>query len=98
MAADTAGRVTGFVLRVSSCFCLACVENDWRAACWKLSWFPSVVLTRIMRGEGDCDAMILAAAQSVFWPTRVFGICFWCLFVLMRFTCRNRGKSHMSWF
>ena len=47
MAADAAWRVTGFVLRVSSYIYLACVENDWRAACWKLSWFPSVVLTGI---------------------------------------------------
>ena len=64
MAADAAWRVTGFVLRVSSCFYLACVENDWRAACWKLSWFPSVVLTKIMRGEGEYDIMILAAVQA----------------------------------
>ena len=64
MAADAAWRVTGFVLRVSSCFHLACVENDWRAAWWKLSWFPSVVLTRIMRGEGEYDIMILAAVQE----------------------------------
>ena len=51
MRADAAWRVTGFVLRVSSWFCLACVENDWRTACWKLRWFPSVVLTKIMGGE-----------------------------------------------
>ena len=25
---------------------LACVENNWRTACWKLRWFPSVVLTK----------------------------------------------------
>ena len=30
---------------------LACVENVWRIACWKLRWFPAVVLTKIMRGE-----------------------------------------------
>ena len=30
MGADAAWRVTGFVLRVSSWFYLACVENDWR--------------------------------------------------------------------
>ena len=64
MAADAAWRVTGFVLRVSSCFYLAFVENDWRVACWKLSWFPSVVLTRIMRGKGEYDIMILAAVQA----------------------------------
>ena len=64
MAADAVWRVTGFVLRVSFCFYWACVENDWRAACWKLSWFSSVVLTRIMRGEGEYDIMILAAAQA----------------------------------
>ena len=51
MAADAAWKVTGFVLRVSSWGVLACVENDWRTACWKLSWFPSVVLTKIMRAE-----------------------------------------------
>ena len=45
------GRVKGFVLRVSSSFYLACVEDDWRTACWKLRWFPSVVLTIIMEGE-----------------------------------------------
>ena len=32
-------------------FYLACVENDWRIACWKLRWFPAVLLTKIMRGE-----------------------------------------------
>ena len=64
MAADAAWRVTSFVLRVSSCFYLACVENDWRAARWKLSWFPSVVLTRIMRGEGEYDVIILAAVEA----------------------------------
>ena len=64
MAADAAWRVTGSVLRVSSCFYLACIENDWRAACWKLSWFPSVVLTRIMSGKGEYDIMILAAVQA----------------------------------
>ena len=64
MAADAAWRVTGFVLRVSSCFYLVCVENDYRAACWKLSWFPSVVLTRIMRGKGEYDIMILATVQA----------------------------------
>ena len=64
MAADAAWRVTGFVLWASSCFHLACVENDWRVGCWKLSWFPSVVLTRIMRGEGEYDIMILADVQA----------------------------------
>ena len=51
MGADAAWRVTGFVLRVSSCFYLACVKNDWRIACWKLRWFPAVVLMKIMKGE-----------------------------------------------
>ena len=32
-------------------FYLACVKNDWKIACWKLRWFPAVVLTKIMRGE-----------------------------------------------
>ena len=35
-------------------------------------------------GGGDCDAMIFAAAQTIFWP-----ICFGCLFVLTRFICGN---------
>ena len=51
MGVDAAWKVTGFVLRVRSCFFLAYVENDWRIACWKLRWFPAVVLTKIMRGE-----------------------------------------------
>ena len=51
MGADVAWRVMGFVLRVSSCFYLAYVENDWRIACWKLRWFLAVVLTKIMRGR-----------------------------------------------
>ena len=38
-------------LRAEDEFYLACVENDWRIACWKLRWFPAVVLTKIMRGE-----------------------------------------------
>ena len=49
-------------------------------------------------GGGGCDAMIFAAAQAIFWPTRVFGVCSGCLFVLTRFTCGNRGKFHMSCF
>ena len=32
MGADAAWRVTSFVLRVSSCFYLACVENDLETA------------------------------------------------------------------
>ena len=48
---DAAWRVTGFVLRVSSWFYLAYVENNRRTACWKLRWFPYVVLAKIMRGE-----------------------------------------------
>ena len=31
-----------------------------------------VLLSKIM--GGDCDAMILAAAQEIFWPTRVFDV------------------------
>ena len=49
-------------------------------------------------GGGGCDAMIFAAAQAIFWPTRVFGVCSGCLIVLTRFTCGNRGKFHMSCF
>ena len=35
--------------------------------------------------------MILAAVQTTFWPSRVFGVCSLRLFVLTRFTCGNRG-------
>ena len=28
---------------------------------------------------GDSDAIIFAAAQAIFWPTRVFGVCPECL-------------------
>ena len=59
---DATWRVTGFVLRVSSWFYLACVENDRGILCWKLRWFPALVLTKIMRGE--YDIMILAAVQA----------------------------------
>ena len=38
---------------------------------------------------GDYDAMIFAAAQAIFWPTRAFGVCSEYLFVLTRFTCGN---------
>ena len=55
-----------------------------------------VLLSKIM--GGDCDAIIFAAAQAIFWPTRVFGICSECLFVLTRFACGNPGKFHMSCF
>ena len=55
-----------------------------------------VLLSKIM--GGDCDAMILDAAQAILWPTRIFGVCSGCLFVLTRFTYGNRGKFHMSWF
>ena len=51
MTVDAAWRVTGFVLRVSSWFYLACVENNWRIACYKLRWFAYVVLAKIMTGE-----------------------------------------------
>ena len=44
-----------------------------------------------------CDAMIFAAAQAIFWPTWVFGVCSECLFMLTRFTCGNRKKFHMPW-
>ena len=32
-----------------------------------------VLLSKIM--GGGCDAMIFDAAQVIFWPTRVFGVC-----------------------
>ena len=51
--------------------------------------------SKIMGGGGGGDAMIFAAAQAIFWPTRVFGLCFGWLFVLTRFTCGNRGKFHV---
>ena len=50
MTEDTAWRVTGFVLRVSSSFCLASVrENNWKNTCWKLRCFPYLVLAQIMK-------------------------------------------------
>ena len=63
MGADAAWTVTGFVLRVSSWFYLDCVENNWGIACWKLRWFPAVVLTENNEG-GEYDIMILAAVQA----------------------------------
>ena len=40
MTEDTAWRVTGFVLRVSSSFCLTSVrENNWKNVCWKTALF-----------------------------------------------------------
>ena len=64
MGADAAWRKMGFVLRVSSCFYLACVRNVWRIACWKtLRWFPAVVLTKNHEG-GEYDIMIHNAAQA----------------------------------
>ena len=44
-------------------------------------------------GGAGCDAMIFAAAQAIFWSTRVYGICSGCLFVATRFTCGNWGKN-----
>ena len=55
MGANAAWRVTGFVLRVSSSFYLACVESDWRIACLKLRCFPAKMLMKVMRGENDFD-------------------------------------------
>ena len=46
-----------------------------------------VLLSKIM--GGDCDAIIFATAQAIFWPTRVFGVCSKCLFVLTHFTFEN---------
>ena len=31
--------------------------------------------TTVKNHGGDCDAMILAAAPAIFWPTLVFGVC-----------------------
>ena len=31
--------------------------------------------TAVENHGGDCDAMILAKAQAIFWPTRVFDVC-----------------------
>ena len=53
-------------LRAEGEFLFLCVENDWRIACWKLRWFPAVVLTKIMRG-GKYDIMIHDAAQAELW-------------------------------
>ena len=41
-------------------FCREQLENR----VLELRWFPSVVLTRTMRGEGEYDVMILAAVQA----------------------------------
>ena len=64
MGADAAWRVMGFVLRVSSCFYLAYVENDWRIPCWKLRWFPAVVHTKIMRGENMISCITTQHRQN----------------------------------
>ena len=69
MGVDAAWRVTGFVLRVSSCFYLACAKNDWRIACWKLRWFPAVMLTQNHEG-GEYDIMIHNAVQAELWSFR----------------------------
>ena len=66
MGAEATWRETGFVLRVSSCLYLACAKNDWRIACWKLRWFPAVVLTKNHEG-GEYDIMIHNAAQAELW-------------------------------
>ena len=69
MGANAAWRVTGFVLRVSSCFYLACAKNDWKIACWKLRWFPAIVPTKNHEG-GEYDIMIHNAAQAELWSFR----------------------------
>ena len=63
------------------CYCYLIFYNVWAEP------LLIVLLSKIM--GGDCDAMIFAAAQVIFWLTRVFGVCSECLFVLTRFTCRN---------
>ena len=70
MGANAAWRVTGSVLRVSSWFYLACFENDWRIACWKLRWFPAVVLTKNKNEGGQYNIMIHNAAQAELWSFR----------------------------
>ena len=42
---------------------------------------------------GDCDAMMFAAAQAIFWPTRVFGVSSECLFVLTRIPAETGENS-----
>ena len=77
MGADAAWRETGFVLRVSSCFYLACVENNWRTVCWKLRWFHDVVLTKIMRGENMISCFTTQHRQNVVsgcWISLLMGI------------------------
>ena len=53
-------------------FGLMCVKNDWRIACWKLRWFPAVVLTKNHEG-GEHDIMIHNAAQAELWSFRAVG-------------------------
>ena len=93
---DSAGRPHSlysrslFFLAVRFCYCYLIFYYVWAEP------LLTVLLSKIM--GGGCDAMIFAAAQAIFWPTRVFGVCSECLFVLTRFTCGNRGKFHMSYF
>ena len=54
-------------LAARSCYCYLIFYYSWAKP------LLIVLLSKIVRG--DCDAMILAAAQAIFWPTRVFGIC-----------------------
>ena len=56
-----------FFLAARFCYCYITFYYGWAKP------LLIVLLSKIM--GGDCDAMILAAAQAIFWPTRVFGIC-----------------------
>ena len=54
-----------------------------------------VLLSKIIGGGLWCHDL---RRSTSFWPTRVFCFCSWCLFMLTRFTCRNREKFYMSCF
>ena len=56
MTGDTAWRVTGFVLRVSSSFCLTSVrENNWKNVCWKTALFSLFSTRANHEGGGKVD-------------------------------------------
>ena len=86
MLVQRGGRIL-FILGVCSflaarlCYCYLIFYHVWAEP------LVIVLLSKIM--GGNCDAMIFAAAQAIFWPTRIFGGCSECLFVLTRFTCGN---------
>ena len=67
MEGNAAWRVTGFVLRASSCSFLACVENGWRIA--YLTALVSCCSAHKNHEGGEHDIMILAAVQAYLLST-----------------------------